>query len=262
MPDLQSFECGSTNAVTPDLEGFDWPISCVYPLGLKLSKLRSLKELSLQQAECFDFTWSKIDWLGGLERLTIDGCTRATWKTIHAFTQKFSKTVRSLTLEYTEYEKDVYSDVIKPLRPMSELLTEKYRAELPKLTTLSISTELPILFLVNFKECKNIRVIKLLMNPSISDKDLEHLLSPFTSITTSPYCPRLEKLVITIIKHSDLSALRVLALDAFYSAKNVVLERDYDDDRIECAYEDDLENLRYDMEHSEDEYETEYEDED
>ncbi|KAH9458058.1 hypothetical protein MJO28_005114 [Puccinia striiformis f. sp. tritici] len=262
MPDLQSFECGSTNAVTPDLEGFDWPISCVSPLGLHLSKLRSLKELSLQQADCFDFTWSKIDWLGGLERLTIDGCTRATLKTIHAFTQKFSKTLRSLKLEYTEYEKDVYNDVIKPLRPMSELHTEKYRAKLPKLTTLSISTELPICFLVNFKECKNIRVIKLLMNPSISDKDLEHLLSPFTSITTSPYWPKLEKLVITIIKHSDLSALRVLALDAFYSAKNVVLERDYDDDRIECAYEDDLENLRYDMEHSEDEYETEYEDED
>ncbi|KAH9455116.1 hypothetical protein MJO29_011914 [Puccinia striiformis f. sp. tritici] len=48
MVGLQSFKCGSTEAVTPDSESFDWPLDCISPLGLHLSKLDGLKELYFQ----------------------------------------------------------------------------------------------------------------------------------------------------------------------------------------------------------------------
>ncbi|KAA1092552.1 hypothetical protein PGT21_007141 [Puccinia graminis f. sp. tritici] len=237
MSELQSFKCYGTDSVTPDLEGFSWPLPCGSPLGLHLSKLTSLKELYLQQSDCFDFTWSKIEWAGNLEKLTFDGCTRNPLRTLHAFCQKFSTSLRYLKLDYLEYEKDVYTTLLEPTRdgPLSEIKSGQYRLDLPELTTLSITTELPIDLLLNFRDCKNIKSIELAMNPSISAEQIRELPC---------FWPKLEKLKITINTKSDLARCQITALKMTYWGKGIELEiededEEYNSARFGHAYEDD-----------------------
>ncbi|KAH9455117.1 hypothetical protein Pst134EA_022593 [Puccinia striiformis f. sp. tritici] len=236
MSDLESFKCHGVDAVTPDFEPFNWAVPCESPLGLHLSKLKSLKELYLKQLDCFDSTWSKIEWAGNLEKLTFDGCIRNPLRTLHAFCQKFSKTLRYLKLDYVEYEEDVYTTVLQPTRegPLSEIKSGKYKLDLPELTTLCITTELPIDLLKHFEDCKNITSIELAINPSISASDIKKILRPTKSTTiTSSLWPKLEKLKIIINSNSGISPDEFDAIEALYLRKGVVLEIEDEDKEIE-----------------------------
>ncbi|KAH9455114.1 hypothetical protein Pst134EA_022590 [Puccinia striiformis f. sp. tritici] len=237
MSDLQSFKCNGTDAVTPNFEPFDWAVPCESPLGLHLSKLRSLKELYLNQSDWFDFTWSQIEWAGNLEKLIFDGCTRNPLKTLHAFCQKFSSSLRYLKLDYVEYEKEVYttSSGPTPVGPLSEIESGQYKLELPELTTLSIATELPIQFLIHFRDCKNIKSIELAINSSISADDIRNILSDTADIT-SPYWPKLEKLKITIDANSDIARCQLTALKMTYWGKGVELEIEQEEEEEDVQH--------------------------
>ncbi|KNE95457.1 hypothetical protein PSTG_11313 [Puccinia striiformis f. sp. tritici PST-78] len=248
MSDLESFKCNGVDAVTPDFEPFNWALPCESPLGLHLSKLRYLKELYLKQSDCFDFTWSQIEWAGNLEKLTFDGCTRNPLRTLHAFCQKFSKSLRYLKLDYLEYEEDVYTTVLQPARegPLSEIKSGKYKLDLPELTTLSITTELPIDLLEHFADCKNIKAIELAINPSISASDIKKILRPAYSTTiTSSLWPKLEKLKVKININSDISPDELDAIESLYLRKGVALEIENEEEEEEEGEEEQVNHERF-----------------
>ncbi|KAI9605757.1 hypothetical protein H4Q26_004122 [Puccinia striiformis f. sp. tritici PST-130] len=248
MSDLESFKCNGVDAVTPDFEPFSSALPCESPLGLHLSKLRYLKELYLKQSDCFDFTWSQIEWAGNLEKLTFDGCTRNPLRTLHAFCQKFSKSLRYLKLDYLEYEEDVYTTVLQPARegPLSEIKSGKYKLDLPELTTLSITTELPVDLLEHFADCKNIKAIELAINPSISASDIKKILRPTYSTTiTSSLWPKLEKLKVKINMNSDISPDELDAIESLYLRKGVALEIEDEEEEEEEGEEEQVNHERF-----------------
>ncbi|PLW26062.1 hypothetical protein PCASD_11533 [Puccinia coronata f. sp. avenae] len=250
MVHLQCFRCCAIEAHAPDFELSNSISVCESPLALHLSRLVSLKEIDLDQADCFDLSWSTIEWAGTLEDLALDDCCRASLRALHAFCRKFSGTLSNLEVTDVPYDEEVFRTG-EAQRTITELGTGMYRFELPVLTTLSVSNELPIVFLENFAECKKIRLLELAVNPSISAADIERLVNPDS-------WPRLQKVIIATAD-SDLSQGQLEALELFFLSKGVLLDIDddqdsddsdddddnsNDDEQIGYAFDDDLDDLQ------------------
>ncbi|WAQ93374.1 hypothetical protein PtA15_18A434 [Puccinia triticina] len=223
MAGLQSFTCCSIEAHAPDIEHSSSITVCESPLALHLSKLDSLKELDLDQADCFDLSWSTIDWAGALENLALDDCCRVSLTALHSFCMKFSKSLASIELSDVPYDPEVFDGGL-PTRTISELETGRFRFKLPELTTLSISSDLPIIFLEAFEDCKKIKLLELALNPSITATEVERLINPDS-------WPLLEKVIIAPAD-SDLSAGQIEALELFYLSKGVATFHDYQPQRV------------------------------
>ncbi|KNZ49264.1 hypothetical protein VP01_510g1 [Puccinia sorghi] len=198
MVHLKSFTCCLINAEAPDFENSNSITVCESPLALHLSRLSSLKEIDLHQADCFDLSWSTIEWAASLPAL-------------QAFCQKFASTLCTLELTDVPYDQGIFESG-EATRTIRELGTGDYRFELPRLTTLSISNELPMAFLESFRECKNLKLFELAPSPSITTTDIERL-------TSSDFWPLLEKVTIATA-NSALSPGQLEALELFFLRKS------------------------------------------
>ncbi|KAH9443320.1 hypothetical protein H4Q26_016125 [Puccinia striiformis f. sp. tritici PST-130] len=251
MNELQSFTCCSIDAEYPDFEHSNSISECKSPLGIHLSKLVHLKELDLDSVDCLDLSWCLLDWIPHLEGLAIDDCCRTSFKFIHEFTHKFSDSLYSLELSdvpYIDDEIEMHTHDSPLIQAIADISSGLFKFELPKLTTLSISNQLPICFLNNFDQSKNIKLIELGINSSISASDIEHIImNPSINPTPNPTTsnsnsknesssksrsnwPLLEKVIIGVDSESDLSTGQLEALELFFLSKGVVLEIDHDDE--------------------------------
>ncbi|KAH9455115.1 hypothetical protein MJO29_011913 [Puccinia striiformis f. sp. tritici] len=103
--------------------------------------------------------------------------------------------------------------------------------ELDRSPTSSITTKLPICFLMHFDDCTNIESIELDINKPISAADIRKILRPNTSTTiNSSFWPRLEQLIIATGAHSNLSSSQLQALRSLCLKKGVVLRINDDAD--------------------------------
>lgn len=242
MVHLQNFTCSFIEAQSPNFELSNSISTCQSPLAFQLASLSSLKELELDQADCFDLSWSRIEWQGSLENISLDDCPRTSIKALHEFCSKFSSTLTSL--ELTDVPRDLEDDQ-GDMRPSAEL--ENYQFNLSRLRTLSISNELPIQFLKSFQDSKSIELIELTINSLMSYSDLEGLVG-----NNQLAWPKLERFIISFNPSTNLTRGEIEALELFYLSKGVTLEfGDYDsddesdDDSIDYEFDDELSDLQH-----------------
>ncbi|KAH9821051.1 hypothetical protein DFH28DRAFT_883124 [Melampsora americana] len=98
--------------------------SCTSPLAELLSNQIHLKSLTLSKSTCFNQSWSKLNWLGSLNQLTIKACETVEMGWIKEFVLKFSNSLERLELKMNEEER--------------REVTEIEKIHLPKLIKLSL----------------------------------------------------------------------------------------------------------------------------
>ncbi|KAA1080832.1 hypothetical protein PGT21_022979 [Puccinia graminis f. sp. tritici] len=126
----------------------------VSPLGVHLASLPYLKFIVFFHADCFNLDWSKLDWKGELEELTLHYCFKVSLRALHAFCSLFENSLVKLSLYYVPVS--FSDDNLAHILPESE---RKLLFRLSKLQQLSIFNGYPIELLKLFREASNLKQI-------------------------------------------------------------------------------------------------------
>ncbi|KAA1137517.1 hypothetical protein PGTUg99_007467 [Puccinia graminis f. sp. tritici] len=144
----------------------------VSPLGVHLASLPSLKVIVFSRADCFNSDWSKLDWKGELEELTLHCCYDVSLRALHGFCSLLKNSLVKLSLYFVPVS--FSDDNLTHILPESER-TLLFR--LPKLQNLSIFNLYSAEFLKLFRESVNINRINLKSTPEICLEDLKQLMN-------------------------------------------------------------------------------------
>ncbi|KAA1137029.1 hypothetical protein PGTUg99_009100 [Puccinia graminis f. sp. tritici] len=144
----------------------------VSPLGVHLASLPSLKAIVFAYADCFTSDWSKLEWKGALEELTLHYCFKVSLRALHAFCSLLKNSLVKLSLYYApvSFPDEGLSHVL----PESEL---KLLFRLPQLQRLYVFNDYSVEFLNLFRESSNIKHISLKNNVEIRLEDLKNLMN-------------------------------------------------------------------------------------
>lgn len=181
LPHLQSFACsGITSSVSKKSTDHQSPV------GLLLASLPHLTQLELREAQCFDATWTRLDWSGSLKELSLKDCNRVSMATLHKFTQLFASTLTRLSLNNVPiYHNEDWCD-----DRSTDFMRNRIQFDLPKLTILEMSSGLPIPFFKAFQASENISMICLHDTSTLRRVDIEKLVQ-------DKFWPALQTLQVT-----------------------------------------------------------------
>ncbi|WAQ91571.1 hypothetical protein PtA15_14A455 [Puccinia triticina] len=153
--------CECPNSVQPVLP----------PLAVHLASLSSLRFIDFSMVDSFDWGWSKMEWKGALEGITLHRNTQLSFRALHRFCSLFQDSLVSLSL--CDVPLSIMGDDPWTKLTDSEL---KYVFRLPKLKNLSVYTPYSTEFINLFRESSNITTIHLVANYQIGPENIKALI--------------------------------------------------------------------------------------
>ncbi|EGG08461.1 uncharacterized protein MELLADRAFT_71407 [Melampsora larici-populina 98AG31] len=174
LPRLQSFTCSEIVATHPNpWDGTKDGPDSHSPLGIHLASLTDLTELELEEVQCLDASWNQHKWSCSLTSLSLIDCERVSASVLHGLVNLFKSSLTTLIF----YNVDLhYRPTLKSQSILEDIKNDNFKFELPGLTTLEISSCLPLQFLKSFRHSKNLSWLLISDNTFYKNQDLGDII--------------------------------------------------------------------------------------